>query len=195
MNLTANIKVSIRLMSGGHSFSPEALNSAVERCGEKLTVELVTPKTTLVPASVFRAEDAPSYLAALGLAADVNESVVCSPQIGDVVAVMAISAECLAYLSLLCGDKMLFVTPLLLGYAPKEGAVVELHGEVLYVRIFNGGMLFSEAMDASSDVDIVYYLQQIHQVYNLYTMRVRARGDVERIKMLCKGLFTQLECE
>ena len=137
MNLTANIKVSIRLMSGGHSFSPEALNGAVERCGEKLTVELVTPKTTLVPASVFRAEDAPSYLAALGLAADVNESVVCSPQIGDVVAVMAISAECLAYLSLLCGDKMSFVTPLLLGYAPKEGAVVELHGEVLYVRIFN----------------------------------------------------------
>lgn len=195
MNLTANIKVSIRLMSGGHSFSRSEINSAVEAHGDHLVVELITHKTTLVPASVFRVGDAPRYLAAVGLAADGNEDVVSTPVIGDMVAVMAISGDCHDYLKSMCGTKLSFVTPLLLGYAPKEGAIVELLDDVVYVRIFNGGMLFGEALEVHSDADIIYVLQHVDRVYNIYSMRVRARGNVERLVSCCKGLFTQLECE
>jgi hypothetical protein len=67
--------------------------------------------------------------------------------------------------------------------------------DVLYVRIFNGGMLFGEAMRVENDADILFFFEQINKVYNIYNMHVRARGDKERLAKLTKHLFTNIECE
>ena len=182
-------------MSGGHSFSAAELDQIVKSESGSVVVEVVTHKTTLVPATVFQTEAAVQYLKMVGLAPALDEVVVYSPEVDGVVAVMALNKECFAHLSLLLGDAVAFVSPLLLGHRPKDGALVDLLGDVLYVRIFNGGMLFGEAVEVSSDADMLFAVESIDKVYHIYNMRVRARGDVERLKRCFKNLFTDLECE
>jgi hypothetical protein len=195
MSFSIQTKVSIRLLSGGHSFSASAIDQAAKSLGSDAVVELITPKTTLVPATVFRAELAAEYLDMLGLAPSIDEAVVFSPEVDDRVAVMAINKACFAHLSLVFGDAVTFVSPLIMGRVPKDGVIIELIDGVLYVRIFNGGMLFGEAIEAKNDADLLFAVESINQVYHIYNMRVRAKGDVARLKLCFKNLFTNLECE
>ncbi len=182
-------------MSGGHSFSPAELSRAVKCDDGSFVVELVTPKTTLVPKALFHAERAAEYLNMVGLAPSISETVVFSPEVDDRVAVMAVDKECFAHLALTYGDAVVYLSPLNLGHEPKDGALLELAGDVLYVRIFNGGMLFGEAIAIQSDADLLFAVESINQVYHIYNMRVRAKGDVNRLKQCFKNLFTDLECE
>ena len=187
-------KVSIRLMGGGHSFSPSDIE-AMAKEGSVLTAELITEKITLVPEVMFDPERATEYLAFVGLAPAYDEVAVYSPAVDDKVAVMAMSKACYEKLTAEFGSNILFSSPLIEGHAPKEGALLDLVGDVLYVRIFNGGMLFGEAMRVENDADILFMLAQINKVYNIYNMHVRARGDVSRVAKLTKNLFKDIECE
>ena len=187
-------KVSIRLMSGGHSFSPAEIE-AMAKEGGVLTAELITPKITLVPEVMFDKERVVEYLAFVGLAPAHDEVTVYSPAVDDKVAVMAVAKSCYAKLVTEFGNNIEFSSPLIQGHAPKQGALIDLVDDVLYVRIFNGGMLFGEAMKVENDADILFYFEQINKVYNIYNMHVRARGDVDRIAKLTKHLFTNIECE
>ena len=186
--------VSIRLMSGGHSFSPAAIEDKAKE-GSALVVELVTPKLTLVPEVMFDASRLVEYLAFVGLAPTDDEVAVCSPAVDDKVAVMAMSKSCYAHLMLTFGDNVTFSSPIIQGHAPKQGALVDLVGDVLYLRIFNGGMLFGEAVAVANDADILFALESVNKIYSIYNMHVRARGDVNRLTKLCKHLFSNLECE
>ena len=182
-------------MSGGHSFSAAELSRAVKCDDGSFVVELITPKTTLVPQAMFKAEMVAEYLKMVGLAPATTEEVVFSPAVDERVAVMAINKECFAHLALTYGDNVLFVSPLNLGHEPKDGALIELVGDVLYVRIFNGGMLFGEAIAVQNDADLLFAVESINQVYHIYNMRVRVKGDINRLKSCFKNLFTDLECE
>ena len=187
-------KVSIRLMSGGHSFSPAEIE-AMAKEGGVLTAELITPKITLVPEVMFDKERVVEYLAFVGLAPAHDEVTVYSPAVDDKVAVMAVAKSCYAKLVTEFGNNIEFSSPLIQGHAPKQGALIDLVDDVLYVRIFNGGMLFGEAMKVENDADILFYFEQINKVYTIYNMHVRARGDKERLAKLTKNLFTDIECE
>ena len=187
-------KVSIRLMSGGHSFSPAEIE-AMAKEGGVLTAELITPKITLVPEVMFDKERVVEYLAFVGLAPAHDEVTVYSPAVDDKVAVMAVAKSCYAKLVIEFGNNIEFSSPLIQGHAPKQGALIDLVDDVLYVRIFNGGMLFGEAMKVENDADILFYFEQINKVYTIYNMHVRARGDKERLAKLTKNLFTDIECE
>jgi hypothetical protein len=131
----------------------------------------------------------------VGIAPSISESVVFSPEVNDRVAVMAIDKECLAHLMLTYGDQVVYLSPLNLGHEPKDGVLLELVGNVLYVRIFNGEMLLGEAIEVENDADMLYAVESINQVYHIYNMRVRAKGDVDRLKSCFKNLFTDFECE
>ena len=181
-------------MSGGHSFSAAEIDEVAKNLVGGAVVEIVTHKTTLVPQTMFRAESAVKYLRMVGLAPAVNEVVVYSPAVDDRVAVMALNKECFAQLSLAFGDAVTFVSPLLLGHAPKDGVLIEIVGDVLYVRIYNGGMLFGEALEVKNDADLLFAVESIDRVYHIYNTRVRAKGDTERLKRCFKNLFTDLEC-
>ena len=82
-----------------------------------------------------------------------------------------------------------------LGFAMEHCVDGVLAGDVLYVRIFNGGMLFGEAIAVQNDADLLFAVESINQVYHIYNMRVRVKGDINRLKSCFKNLFTDLECE
>jgi len=184
--------VSIRLMSGGHSFSPSSIENIVEQ-DVQLDVEVVTAKTTLVPSAMFDKSRATDYLAFVGLAPNADEVTVFSVEVDDKIAVMALNKECYSHLVQMFGNNLSFTSPIVNDHAPKMGALVELVDSVLYVRIFNGGMLFGEAIHVENDADIVYAFETIDRVYHIYNMHVRARGDVNRIMKCCKNCFTDIE--
>lgn len=187
-----NIIVSIRLMSGGHSFSPNAIMSLANGASY-LKAEIITPKTTLVPSQMFDKSRATEYLAFVGIAPDNDEVVVCSDEVDGKVAVMAMSKDCYAQLSLAFGNNITFTSPLIQGHAPKQGALIDLVGDVLYVRVFNAQMLFGEAVEVIGDADLRYAIEKINHVYNIYNMHVRARGDVDRLVKCCDKKFKDLE--
>ena len=193
-NKNNTTKVSILLMGGGHSFSPADVE-AVAKEGSVLTAELITEKTTLVPEVMFDKERIVEYLAFVGIAPAYDEVAVYSPAVDGKVAVMAIAKACYEKLVAEFGANVEFSSPLIQGHAPKQGTLIDLVGEVLYVRIFNGGMLFGEAVAVANDADILFVLESVNKIYSIYNMHVRARGDVNRLTKLCKHLFSNLECE
>lgn len=184
-------KVSIRLESGGHTFSPA-------ECPEvEGVVEVVvsTYKTTLVPAELFVEGDAQHILTAVGCAPAVNERVVASAQQGGIVAVMAISAACYDALTSRYGERLCFTSPLLEAADMKQGVALHLDSDVLYVRVYDDGLRFAEAMAVSSDGDVLYYLESINRVYDIYNMYARAMGDAARIKRVAGRSFKNLDIE
>ena len=195
MMQTSLNNVSIRLKSGGHSFSTATFGAEV-RCAESpVVVSLLTPKTMLVPAEFFDAKRAEDYLAEVGLALSMNECAVCSNAVSGVVAVMAISEQCYAELQKAVPAGVCFTSPLLEGEAVEKGSIIHLEDNVLYVRVYNGGMLFAEAMECQSDADVLYYLAKIDKAYGIYDMYARAKGDAKRLKSLLKSMFKDLVCE
>lgn len=189
MTQTSLNKVSIRLTSGGHSFSTAELiaSSSVE-------VAVLTHKTTLVPSALFDGDHAADYLAEVGLAPSVSERVVASEPLNDTVAVMAILVN--AYDELAAtGADLTFSSPLADDAAVARGTLLHLEGDVLYVRHYSDGLKFAEAFECRTDADVLYYVATVNEVYNIYNMLARARGEVDRLKRVCKGLFKELLCE
>lgn len=182
-------KVSIRIESGGHSFSAEAV-----RVDDNAHVEAVvsTPKTALVPAELFAAADAEAHLAAVGVVPEADEQVVCSGVVDGTVAVMAIASECAETLRLRYGSRLSFLSPLQEEETIAKGSHIRLDGDVLYVRVYNDGMRLAEALEVASDADVLYYLESIHRVYDIYNMYARAWGDVERLKRVAGRCFKNL---
>ncbi|MBR2867185.1 MAG: DUF3822 family protein [Alistipes sp.] len=182
-------KVSIRLESGGHTFSPA---QCIEAAGA-VEVVVSTFKTTLMPAELFAEDDAKHILTAVGCAPAVNESVVSSEPQEGIVAVMAISTACYDTLTAHYGARLRFTSPLMEAVDISDGMALHLDKDVLYVRIYGDGLRFAEAMEVSSDGDILYYLESINRVYDIYNMYARATGDTARIKRVAGRCFRNLE--
>ena len=176
--------VSIRLMSGGHAFSNRDIE-AIKSAGADVVVEFVTPKTVLRPAEGFCPANAEQDLVATGYAVAENEVVVCSAAHNGRVAIMAVSAACIEAITAL-GVKLCYSSPLLAGDDVEEGSYITLYNDVLYVRVYRAGLRFAEAIAVDNDADILFYLESINRVYDIYNMHARALGDVERLKSVCR---------
>lgn len=202
-------KVSIRLESGGHAFSPSALNAALERVASSkgdgtsksggvmngADVEFVihTHKTALVPAEYFDSENPRLELSAVGIAPASDEVVVCSGVVRDTVAVMAMNCACYDHISKTYGTRASFLSPLQEGEPMDRGVAIALYADVLYVRVYDGGMRFAEAMEVATDADVLYYLDSINRVYDIYNMHARATGDTQRLQKICRRMFKTIE--
>lgn len=182
--------VSIRLMSGGHAFSKQDIE-AIRRAGAGVLIEVVTPKSVLRPSEGFVAADARLDLEAAGYTVACNKEVVYSSAVNGRVAVMAISRECLETIHS-TGITPRFTSPLLEGEDMAVGTYISLYDDTLYVRVYGDRLLFAEVMEVKEDADILYYLESIHRVYNIYNMNTRATGDVERLRKVCKR-YTKLK--
>jgi hypothetical protein len=181
-------------MSGGHSFSSADLD-AVRTATQPVIATVVSTKSTLVPVELFDKEHATDYLHEVGLYPTHNECVVYSEAKEGAVAVMAMSAKCCDALREVATHGLNFTSPLLEGDALDKGCAIHLEGNVLYVRIYDGGMLFAEAIECTNDADVLYYLATINEVYNLYNMYARASGDTKRLLPLTKRIFKDIVCE
>ena len=179
--------VSIRLMSGGHAFSNSDIET-IKSAGSDAVVEFVTYKTVLRPEAGFDVANAKDDLEATGYTVADNEVVVCSVAQSGRVAVMAVSAACVAAIATL-GVKVRYTSPLLYGGDMLEGSQIALYNNVLYISVFKNGLLFAEAMTVVSDADILYYLESVNRVYGIYNMYARAIGDVDRLRRVCRKCF------
>ena len=187
--------VSIRLKSGGHSFSVSELSAEVRSASQPVEVVALTAKSTLVPAEFFDREHAADYLLEVGLTPSVTECAVYSDVVNGAVAVMAVSKRCYAELRESIAAGVRFTSPLLEGDILEKGSILHLESDVLYVRIFDGGLRFAEALECKNDADVLYYLATLNHVYGIYNMYARANGDVKRMQKLLKPLFKDLVCE
>lgn len=179
--------VSIRLMSGGHTFSTKDLET-IRQAGAGAVVEFVTHKTVLRPEQGFDMANAVDDLTATGYAVAENEVVVSGRAQSGRVAVMAVSAACVEAIEAL-GVEVAYTSPLLAGEDLAEGSHIALYGDVLYVRVYKGGLRFAEAIAVENDADLLYYLVSIDKVYGIYNMYARAEGDVERLNSVCRKYF------
>lgn len=172
-------KVSICLMTGGHSFSNSDIE-AVKSAGRDAVVEFVTHKTMLRPAKGFDEARANEDLEAAGYVVADDEVVVSSAVQCDRVAVMAVSAKCVEDITA-AGVKPCYTSPLIAGDDMAEGSHIAIYGNVLYVRVYRDGLRFAEAMLVDNEADLLFYLESINRIYGIYNMYARAIGDIERL--------------
>lgn len=192
-----NNSVSIQLWLGGHSFSEPLANYREELAhAECVRLYIATPKTALLPAEFFREEHAVQCLAAVGAAPSHDECVVVDRSMKDIVALMAVSCKALDELHELYDGRVEYLTPMFADEPVSDGVVLRLTHGVLYVRIYSHGALqLAEALTAVSDADVIYNLGAIDEVYSIFNMNARARGELKRLAPLAKRMFRNLSCE
>lgn len=219
---TAN-KVSIQLALDGHSFSAPALAGDFPGDGA-VEIELLTVRTMLVPRETFDArlaaellaagsmalaagESAPQQevtaglgaelLAAAGLAPADGECVVYSDLQQEVIAVMAANAEAVAAVMAKFGGRARYTTPLLGPVEATAPTVWMRHtGELLYIKVWDGGLRFAGVAPATSDADLLYACERLGQEFPLveYALQIAPPAS-KRLRKLLKPYFRQIVCE
>ena len=181
-------KVSIQLSLDGHSFSVPALPELP--AGEApVTVELLLPRTMLVPGELFDAERGAEMLAANGMPPTAE---------AEFVAVTAINREALRQVEEKLGDRARFTTPLL--HTPVNTAKtvwMSRRAGLLYIKVYDGGELqLAEAIPAATDTDAAYFFERLDGCFPLKEYELRIAGDNPKAarKLLGKR-FRQTTCE
>lgn len=189
--ITTQDKVSIRLESGGHSFSEAVLSEAIAS-GVGVEVEIITPRTTLMPVEV---ELSPAeVLRMAGLAPLATECAVACEAHDGRVAVLAVDSA--LYGIITASEDVVCTSPLSAVDTSRDGVTLNLSGSVVYIHIVEGGELrVAEALEVDSDADIVYYLERLNEVYLIYNKTAYIKGDIQRVGSLIKRFFKSVLCE
>ena len=149
--------VSIQLRLGGHSFSASELEGVASEGTINLVVE--SDRVTLVPQAEFDASHAKHYLEVCGKRPAKSECVVCSEAQNDIVAVMAVDSCAYDLTTTALGSRARFTTPLLdASHCDEVCTVATVRGGVLYIRHYNGGLQYAEAMKVACNDDTLYYI-------------------------------------
>jgi hypothetical protein len=189
MSLTSTNKASIRYKSGGHSFSAKEVESLTAQ-RKSVEIRVVTHKTVLMPAAHYDSQMGTQLLTSMGLTPSCTENVVATSEREGMVAVMAVDREFADGVAQLKGDVAL-TSPLL--DAPVErGTIIELDGDVAFIRVYDGSLRFAEAVTIGSDAGLSYLAEKLNTLYSIYNMNAHARGDVERVKRVCGRCFKNL---
>ena len=190
-------KVSVRIVSGGHSFSVEGLPRKAFDEGVTVEFQVITPKSLLVPAEAFDAASAAGLLAVAGIGCTPAEEPLCIVA-GDKVAVAAVATQCLARIDENFGTRAAFTSPLL--------EECDADGCKLYIRTFgdccclrvceNGRLRFAEIMPAATPDEILYYVQTLcdRMECSEYLIYIYGEGASESAKLL-RRYFKRVKCE
>ena len=140
-------KVSIQLTLDGHFFGACAVR---EFPGDgPVEVELLTPRTTLVPEEFSDEACAGELLAAAGMAALPGERAVWSAPQQNAVAVMAAAEDALAAVHERLGDRARYTTPLLcVPQASVPTVWMYYAAGLLYIKVYDGKLRFAEVVPA-----------------------------------------------
>lgn len=191
-------KVSIQLALDGHSFSV-----CDHSCGEipgdgPMTVEVLTPRTLLVPVELFDAERAAELLRVAGLAPKSDECVACSDPQAGIAAVVAVPEEALRQLRERWGRSLRFTTPLLAD-PPKTDSTIRLchKAGLLYIKVYREKTLrFAEVVPAPANADILYLLDRLAAEFPLNEFGLYLAGDgTRKLQKLLDGIFKEVICE
>lgn len=191
----ATIEVSIRPASDGHSFSIRGLDGA----GLSEPVEVLTPRTTLVPAELFDSAEAERLLAAAGMAPEDGECAVWSAPQNDAVAVMAAPRAAVEEVRerLGClGREVRFTTPLLGSPQSAEAAIwMRQAGELLYIKVYDPTLCYAEVLPASTEADRMYLFERLAAEFPTRERTLLLSGDdAKRLRKMFGGRFKRVSC-
>lgn len=171
------------------------LDAVLKQCaGSSVEIVVDSHKCALVPKEMFSAEDSARHLADMAIRAASTECVVCSEPVDGIVAVMAVDSVAAESIKG-AAAAVTFTSPILMGKSLERGTYLHLSEAVLYIRIYDATLRFAEAAETTTDGDILFLLESLHRIYGVYNMNAYARGDVERLKRVTKGLFRTIEFE
>ncbi len=209
-------KVSIQLALDGHSFSiveeedeqapakrPEAEKAffAADEQPERtvLAVEVVTPRTLLVPEPLFADDRAADLLAADGKHLRTGETAVATPAQYGLVAVIAVPAEALRQLRETYGEQaeFRFSTPL---FSEIRSAVptcrLQLKANYLFVKLYDTSLYLAEVIPAPADADILFAIDRIGSEFPPESCALRLVGrETHRLAKLFGRRFRSVQCE
>ncbi len=167
-------KMSIRLWSDGHSFPREALLEARQMGDRVVEVELLTPRSTLVPAPCFDPDEASKLLQAAGLAERETEAVVWSEPLEEQVVVMAIDRAVLPLLP----ATVHYTSPLLtLHSAAPHTICLARYEDLLYIKVWDEELRLAEVLQVASDADLIYYVARLGEWLPLRNYELQVEGD------------------
>ena len=186
-------KVSIQLALDGHSFSRSGEPRPEAEAGEVLTVEILTPRTLLVPEALFAPERAAQLLAADGKAPLPGETTVWSAPTDGVVAVMALPEEALGALP---GTAHAYTTPLLDSLNPTQPTLlVQSAGGYLYIKGWHAGLRLAEVLPAPTEADILYAVERLEPEFPAGQFALRVAGPrAKELAKLLKPLYPDTQC-
>lgn len=194
-NSTASAnKVSIQLALDGHSFSATDVNADLPGSGE---IDVLTPRTLLVPAEVFEEQHAPALLAAAGIPLAAGESVVWSNPQAETIAIMAAGTEGLKEVRRKFGEQTRFTSPLL--RTPQITAptvwMCRMPG-VLYIKVYRNGLQFAEAVAAATEADVLYFMERLDAQFpsKEYVLRITG-SNIKPLRGLLGRRFKESICE
>lgn len=192
-----NSKVSIRLESGGHSFSADALPDELRNPQTEALFEVVTHKTLLIPSELFERDNAARYLAVAGLACRPDETALTAEKEG-MTAVMAVSSKMLNAIRPHFGERAAFTSPLLeLENGGGRELRIALYGDVSYFKLSDDGRLrFAEALRTVDFDEILYCLHILDERFGLAAYHIYICGDgAADTAARVKKYFRKVKCE
>lgn len=177
--------MSIRLWSDGHSFPREQVEACKDNA--ECLVELLTPRSTLVPLSYFTPEAAEELLLLAGLPCRESECAVWSEASDGVVAVMAIDRSTRDLLPV----KTSFTSPLLAANPGGEyHALISRYEKLLYIKIWEKKLRLAETLTVANDEEVIYYLSRLEEVFPLRQYTLQTAGEKPReLRKLLKNYF------
>ena len=191
-NLTINNKkVSIQVTLGGLSFS--AHKATVADDAESIEIIVDTPRVTLVPREEVTTENAAEYLRIAETPCRSNEQCVCSSLNSEIVAVIAIDSEALTSIVEKWGSRASFTSPLSdMRHSDKNCITLDLSKNVCYIRHFDDGLQFAEALPYRTADDVLYFVNGASNGHN--DIPIYIKGDNDTAKLL-RRYYKVVICE
>ena len=188
--------MSIQFTLGGHSFSAPVLSDEVLQSSEKVLLEVITPRVTLVPREAFDNAIADKYLATVGLHCQEDEVCVCSEMQAPIIAVMAIKGETLKSIVDALGSRACFTSPLLdQSHDATDGLYVQIIESCCFVRYYKDSLRVAEAFEVASAEELLYRLATLCDgVADGANTPIYINGDKQYTKAL-KRYFVKVVCE
>lgn len=186
-------KVSIQLALDGHSFSA---SDTFPGEGD-LLVEVLTPRTMLVPSDLFESERAAELLAANGTPLAAGERAVWSDEREGLFAVMALGKEMLHNLTGGAEIRLHYTTPLLHTVSCDMPTVwMYRTAGLLYIKVYDRTLRFAEVIPAPAEADILYFADALgHEFpFGKYELRI-AGSEKKSLYKLLNGWFRRTIAE
>ncbi|MCM1151876.1 MAG: hypothetical protein NC209_04455 [Alistipes sp.] len=184
----------------GHSFSVSGLGREFPG-DEVVPVEVLTPRTLLVPSEFLQTMTPAELLAAAGMPCTERQQAVRSlpMTIGsgmEIVAVMAVGEDALQAVREKLGYRASFTTPLLSGPTSGRPTVwLYLRTGILYIKVFDRSLRMAEAIPAATDADILYFIDRLGKVFPLGDMLLRTPGrNAKMLRKLVGNRFREVVC-
>ncbi|MCI7140359.1 hypothetical protein [Alistipes sp.] len=189
-------KVSIQQSLDGHSFSLSPLPELSDPETE-LEVEVLTPRTQLVPTDLFAADRAAELLSAAGFALRTDERAVWSSPVNEAVALMVVPDSLVKRLEGHTAH-LRYSSPLLAMPGLGEKSVwCCCKGSLIYIKVYGATnrLLLAEVIPAQEDSEICYFFERMTAVFPLEEYRLHLTGMVpKKLRKRIGGLFKKTTC-